>query len=228
MAIGKPVALDARAELRETRGFISMTTISPGLAVRARTGRWRRRSTRPTARMTVMAASRSVLQLLVGERHHRGDRHRVAGVHPHRVDVLDRADDHRVVGDVAHHLELDLGPARAPSARPAPARWGSPSSARSRRSSSSSGVRAAPPPSPPRVKPGRRISGRPSSAAAAPAGGQVGDDAAARAPPGRPRPSCRGRPRGPRPAGSPSASAPISSTPWRSRTPVGASGPSPG
>ena len=28
-AIGKPVALEASAELRETRGFISMTTISP-------------------------------------------------------------------------------------------------------------------------------------------------------------------------------------------------------
>ena len=28
-AIGNPVALEASAELRETRGFISMTTISP-------------------------------------------------------------------------------------------------------------------------------------------------------------------------------------------------------
>ena len=28
-AIGKPVALDASAELRETRGFISMTTMRP-------------------------------------------------------------------------------------------------------------------------------------------------------------------------------------------------------
>ena len=66
------------------------------------------------------------LQLLVGERHHGRDGHRVAGVHAHRVDVLDRADDHRVVGDVAHHLQLDLGPSRAPTAPPAPARSGSP------------------------------------------------------------------------------------------------------
>ena len=31
LAIGKPVAFDARAELRETRGFISMITIRPVL-----------------------------------------------------------------------------------------------------------------------------------------------------------------------------------------------------
>ena len=29
LAIGKPVAFDARAEERETRGFISMTTMRP-------------------------------------------------------------------------------------------------------------------------------------------------------------------------------------------------------
>ncbi len=39
------------------------------------------------------------------------DRHRVAGVHAHRVDVLDRADDDDVVVSVAHHLELELTPA---------------------------------------------------------------------------------------------------------------------
>ena len=40
-------------------------------------------------------------------------RHRdaVAGVDPHRVDVLDRADDDEVVGLVAHHLELEFLPA---------------------------------------------------------------------------------------------------------------------
>ena len=32
-------------------------------------------------------------------------------MHAHRVDVLDRADDDEVVGDVAHHLELELLPA---------------------------------------------------------------------------------------------------------------------
>ena len=57
---------------------------------------------------------RRVAQLLVrlvGERHLRRDRHRVAGVDAHRVDVLDRADDDGVVRAVAHQLELELVPA---------------------------------------------------------------------------------------------------------------------
>ena len=52
-----------------------------------------------------------LLVLAVGERQSRGDRDRVARVHADRVDVLDRADDHRVVGGVAHELELVLLPA---------------------------------------------------------------------------------------------------------------------
>jgi hypothetical protein len=35
----------------------------------------------------------------------------VARVDAHRIDVLDRADDHDVVGVIAHHLELELAPA---------------------------------------------------------------------------------------------------------------------
>ena len=57
---------------------------------------------------------RLVAQLLiegVGQRLRRRDRDRVAGVDAHRVDVLDRADDHDVVVAVAHHLELELAPA---------------------------------------------------------------------------------------------------------------------
>ena len=52
-----------------------------------------------------------VLVLAVGQGHRRGDRHRVAGMHAHRVDVLDRADHHHVVVAVAHQLELELLPA---------------------------------------------------------------------------------------------------------------------
>ena len=48
---------------------------------------------------------------LVGECHLRRNRHRVARVHAHRVEVLDRADDHDVVRAVAHDLELELVPA---------------------------------------------------------------------------------------------------------------------
>src|SRR6185436_625523 len=51
------------------------------------------------------------LVFLVGERQRRRDRDRVAGVHTHGIDVLDRADDNEVVGDVAHHLELEFLPA---------------------------------------------------------------------------------------------------------------------
>ena len=51
------------------------------------------------------------LVFLVGERQRRRDGDAVAGVHAHRVDVLDRADDDEVVGDVAHHLELVFLPA---------------------------------------------------------------------------------------------------------------------
>ena len=51
------------------------------------------------------------LVFLVAQRQDRRDGDAVAGVHAHRIDVLDRADDDEVVGDVAHHLELELLPA---------------------------------------------------------------------------------------------------------------------
>ena len=49
-----------------------------------------------------------VLTVGQGQRRCHGDG--VTGVHPHRVQVLDRADDHHVVGVVTHHLELVLLP----------------------------------------------------------------------------------------------------------------------
>ena len=51
------------------------------------------------------------LVLGVRKRLLRRDRPRVAGVHSHRVEVLDRADDDAVAGPVGHHLELELLPA---------------------------------------------------------------------------------------------------------------------
>ncbi len=51
------------------------------------------------------------LVLGVGQRLLRRHRPRVAGVHAHRIEVLDRADDDAVAGVVAHHLELELLPA---------------------------------------------------------------------------------------------------------------------
>ena len=57
---------------------------------------------------------RLVAELLVepvGQRLLRRDGDRVARVHAHRIDVLDRADDDHVVVAVAHDLELELAPA---------------------------------------------------------------------------------------------------------------------
>ena len=109
-AIGKPVAFDASALDRETRGFISMTTSRP---VSGWTANWMLQPpvSTPTARSTAMPTSRICWYSTVGEGHRRGDGHRVAGVHAHRVDVLDRADDDHVVAAVAHQLELVLLPA---------------------------------------------------------------------------------------------------------------------
>ena len=57
LAIGKPVALEASAELRLTRGFISMTTMRP---VAGFTANWMLQPpvSTPTARMILMAVSR--------------------------------------------------------------------------------------------------------------------------------------------------------------------------
>ena len=51
------------------------------------------------------------LVFLVRQRLRRGDGDRVAGVHAHRIEVLDGADDDAVVARVAHHLHLELLPA---------------------------------------------------------------------------------------------------------------------
>ena len=57
LAIGKPVAFDASAELRETRGFISMTIMRP---VAGSTANWMLQPpvSTPTSRMMPMARSR--------------------------------------------------------------------------------------------------------------------------------------------------------------------------
>ncbi len=56
-AMGKPVAFEASAEERETRGFISMTSISP---LRGFTANWMLQppASTPISRMIAMAASR--------------------------------------------------------------------------------------------------------------------------------------------------------------------------
>ncbi len=51
------------------------------------------------------------LVFLVAQRQDRRHGDAVARVDAHRIDVLDRADHDEIVGDVAHHLELELFPA---------------------------------------------------------------------------------------------------------------------
>ena len=51
------------------------------------------------------------LIFLVGQRQRRRDGDGIAGMHAHRIDVLDRADDDAIVVLVAHHLHLELFPA---------------------------------------------------------------------------------------------------------------------
>ena len=108
--MGKPVALEASAEERETRGFISMMTSRP--------------SGRIDGELHVRAAGidpdlaqhrdRGVahdLVFLVGQGQRRRDGDAVAGMHAHGIDVLDGADDDAVVGAVAHDLHLEFLPA---------------------------------------------------------------------------------------------------------------------
>ncbi len=51
-----------------------------------------------------------LLVLDIGQRLRRRHRDRVPGVDPHRIDVLDRADDHAIVRVVSHDLELEFLP----------------------------------------------------------------------------------------------------------------------
>ena len=99
------------AELRDTRGFISMTTRSPFFGFTANCMFEPPVST-PMRRMQANGGVAHLLVLDVAQSLRRRDGDRVAGVNAHRVEILDRADDHAVVGAVAHHLELVLLPTR--------------------------------------------------------------------------------------------------------------------
>src|SRR4029453_1263084 len=51
------------------------------------------------------------LIFLVGEGQRRSDGNRIAGVHAHRIDILDGADDDAIVVAIAYHLHLIFLPA---------------------------------------------------------------------------------------------------------------------
>src|ERR1700748_1455192 len=100
--MGKPVALEASAEERDTRGFISITSSRPSAGF---TANWTFDPpvSTPILRSTAMEASRMrwySLSVRV-----------CAGVHAPRIEVLDRADDDAVVLAVADHLHLIFLPA---------------------------------------------------------------------------------------------------------------------
>ena len=82
---------------RRSRGLTANWTFEPPVST-------------PTARIAAIAWSRSAWYCLSVSVCCGRDADAVAGVHAHRVEVLDRADDHDVVGAVAHHLELELAP----------------------------------------------------------------------------------------------------------------------
>ena len=100
-----------------------------------------------------------LLVLAVGERERGRDGDRVAGVHADRVDVLDRADDDRVVGGVAHELELVLLPAEDRLLEEHLGAWASRGGPAPTMRTRSSSVYAKPEPRPPIVNDGRTTSG---------------------------------------------------------------------
>ena len=91
------------------------------------------------------------LVLDVGQGLGGGHGDRVAGVDPHRVEVLDGADDDAVVGLVPHDLELVLLPTRDRALDEDLARWGWPRGRRWRCGGSHPSVPAMPVPRPPRM-----------------------------------------------------------------------------
>ncbi len=108
-----------------------------------------------------------LLVLLVGERLLRRDAHAVAGVHAHRIEVLDRADDHDVVRSVAHHLELELAPPEHGLLEQHLGDRGGFQSATDDAARARLRLRTTPPPLPPSVNAGRTMNGRPTWSIAA-------------------------------------------------------------
>ena len=105
----KAVALEASAEERDTRGFISITTMRPSSGLTPNCTLDPPVST-PISRSTASEASRMIwysLSVSVSA----GATVIIAGMHAHRIEVLDRADDDAIVLLVAHHFHLELFPA---------------------------------------------------------------------------------------------------------------------
>ncbi len=65
----------------------------------------------PISRMHGDGRVAHLLVFAIGERLRRGHGDGVAGVHAHGIEVFNRANNDDVVGEVAHHLELEFLPA---------------------------------------------------------------------------------------------------------------------
>ena len=108
--MGKPVAFDASAELRDTRGFISMITMRPFSGLMANCTFEPPVSTPISRRQRERAVAHHLI-FAIGQRLRGRDGDGIAGVHAHGIEVFDGADDDGVVGQVAHHFELEFFPA---------------------------------------------------------------------------------------------------------------------
>ncbi len=93
-----------------TRGFISITTMRPSSGLIAHCTFEPPVST-PISRRTAIEPLRMIWYSLSVRVSAGATVIEVAGMHAHRIDVLDRADDDRVVGAVADHLHLEFLPA---------------------------------------------------------------------------------------------------------------------
>ena len=165
MAIGKPVALEARALERDTRGFISMTTIS---SVAGLTANWTLEPpvSTPTARMTAMAWSRSAwyclsVSVCCGA---------TQTLSPVWTPIGSRFSiEHTITTLSVWSRITSSSNSPQPSTDSSSSTWPIGEAARPPPTirSMSASVRTTPPPVPPSVNAGRTMNGRPSSGSAA-------------------------------------------------------------
>ncbi len=219
-AIGKPVAFDARADERDTRGFISMTTIRP---VTGSTANWMFEPpvSTPISRMQAIAASRM--------RWYSRSVRVCAGAtvieSPVCTPIGSKFSIEQTTTTLSRRSRItsssySFQPAIDSSTSTSPIMLASmprPASSSSPRASC-----ATPPPEPPRVKEGRMMTGKPRSAAAARASSRLW----ARPLRGTSRPiACIAALNSLRSSALriASRSAPMRRTPWRSSTPRSAS-----
>ena len=164
MAIGKPVAFEASADERETRGFISITTIS---SVAGLTANWTLEPpvSTPTARITAIAWSRSFwywrsVSVCCGA---------TVTESPVCTPIGSTFSIEQTITTLSAPSRITSSSnSPQPSTDSSISTWpiGDAASPRETIASNSSSVRAMPPPRPPSVNAGRMISGSPNVSSA--------------------------------------------------------------